>query len=283
GARGPAGPQGPAGPAAAAAPAALPEYAGDFVLEIAGEDVRINKVAGCSTPRFAEQPLDCRFTVAGVPPKVVLDWINESLQRSALPRDIGVVAIDFNLNKRQRAALLVAELTRVQLPTLDASTRAVAGLELTVRAEEIKQEAATGRANLGTTASKSLLASNFQATLDGVALNRVAEIRGLVVNITPARFFGGALAPANVVPGVLTLSASPTDTLLRPWVADTVVGKPARELEVTLLDSTLRDVLLKWTVIDTVPLGEASPFAVGAAGTTGRIELDAQGERVTIN
>jgi hypothetical protein len=134
----------------------------------------------------------------------VFNWIAESWNGQAKPRDGAVVETDAKLAPQGRREFRHALITETTIPTLDAASKAPAQLTVKLAPEEITRKKAGGAAGQRAGAKqKQWLASNFRLELDGLETKTVSKIDAFTVKQTVAGDDVGDVRISRREPGKL--------------------------------------------------------------------------------
>ncbi|MDQ8044487.1 MAG: hypothetical protein AAGC46_07390, partial [Solirubrobacteraceae bacterium] len=289
GATGAAGPQGPAGKDAPAPTTPLPTYAGArYVFGFSNSAFTVAQVAGCSRPRFDQLPLDCQITMKGLPTGELLTWIQAAMSGSAAQiKDADILQLDFSLKPLVRVDLKQAFIKRVAVTPVDGGATNALQTTITLVSDDVTRRVATTADTPTMTdpkVSNTQLASNFSASIDGVPDPRAISVDG--IGFTRAVVPATATAPRTpgaLTPDVMNVVAGSLDDALRPWSDAAAAGGGARTFTVTFFGPDMKAVLGAWTVTQTKPLGEVSPFTEGATpDASGRLRVAVQGTGVAL-
>ena len=176
--------------------------AGSVIDEQVGADKIVHKHVG----NLGYEP--CVLKVGAGLDSKVYKWIKDMLARAQTRHTVVIHSVDYDLKIRASTQLLDALLTKVKFPTLDASVRDAASIELTIQAEQVKAIAGSGQTISSSIASKQKqwTPSNFRFTLSGVNdLNRVNKISSLEVTQEVTQDSVGELRDYQKEPGKLQL------------------------------------------------------------------------------
>lgn len=134
----------------------------------------------------------------------VFNWIAESWNGQAKPRDGAVVETDAKLAPQARREFRHALITETTIPTLDAASKTPAQLTVKLAPEEITRKKAGGAAGQKVGAKqKQWLASNFRLELDGLETKTVSKIDAFTVKQTVAADDVGDVRISRREPGKL--------------------------------------------------------------------------------
>jgi tail tube protein gp19 len=209
--------------------AGLPESAqggdarGDVVVS-AGPDGVQRKHLG--DVHYTDIVLTCG---SGMEP-VFWTWLADTLEGGKDPLRDGVLRVlDFDRKERERLEFTHALLTEISFPALDGSSKDAFQLTVRIAAEQVRRVRGDGAAAVGNVKAKQALASNFEVTLTGLDLKRVARVGPLTIRRRPAEETNGGLhvdptaGPLEVPDLELTLAEAGSESVVdwhRKFVID---------------------------------------------------------------
>ncbi|HEY1368268.1 MAG TPA: hypothetical protein VGF23_14185 [Gaiellaceae bacterium] len=115
--------------------------------------------------------------------EMVYDWIASSWE-SARPRDVAVVQLDGNLERRLERQYAEALITETTVSAFDASSRNPVTFTLRVAAEKMRDFAAKGKVTPPSSPPRRALACNFRLELGDLDCSRVMSIDSFTVKQT---------------------------------------------------------------------------------------------------
>jgi hypothetical protein len=239
-----------------------PYSGGKFMLELDGKNIGWVKsfeggnaiqtpmVRGSRADKFPDKspgPLKYEEATLSLPlptERTLWDAVNTWFGMvPSTPKSIALVATDTNFREKSRIGFDNAQVTAVELSTLDASAKQNALVKLKVAPSRTTEKASSGTSKVGAelnTTAKLLSASNFRFTIDGIASGRISRIEPIRIT----RAANGTPEYANLVVSVMESDIDPWQT----WADQTMDGKSVEHNgRLELLNANLTDVLFTVT------------------------------------
>jgi phage tail-like protein len=222
-----------------------------------------------ASSKHISQPVydPCVIEVGTGMDRSLYDWIGDMLARKPSRKNLWIVATDFAYKAQSGIRLLDAVLTEVKFPALDASSKDIAKLTLTIEAESLRKfDPCCGSFTPGSVSSKGSAAkdvqkkwlpSNFRLKLDGIEVKKVNKIGAWVARQGVAvdeigEFREASKEPGKLELGDLAVTQPATEVDLDSWFESFVVnGKNDQESEkaatLEFLAPDLKNVLFELT------------------------------------
>ena len=156
--------------------------------------------------------------------KGVYEWMQAAFEMGVLYKSGAVTVADFNYKAQRRMDLMNMLMTKVTMPSFDASSKESAYFDIECAVEQVrwmKESGADVRGNIGAK-QKSWQVSNYRLELGGLPCSRVSKIEGLSWECKTTQDQVGeqreySIHPTSTTVSDFTLSISMAD--LEPWAA----------------------------------------------------------------
>ena len=168
----------------------------------------------------------------------IAKWVSESFKGSTATRDMSIVSLDYNGALQGGMGLSKANLTSIEFPQLDASSKSLVKFGITARSEKVHYMPSSGKSMAGKK-SKSLMAANYRLNIDGVkdADRYVRKVEAIAVTRS-----GGPESAFTYSELRFEIATAHSDEL-QQWLIAVSQGKQVkRDGTLEYLSPTLKDV-----------------------------------------
>lgn len=165
---------------------------------------------------ISHEPL--KMDIAAGMGKPLWEWIQASMDKGFVEKNIEIQACNFNHEVESVRALSDCYISEVSLPALDGSSKDAVYLSVTIDPQVVRNEAGTGAQIKGdeNAKSKDFLCSNFRVSIGDLPCDRVAKVGALkwtqkIVKDEVGAFREARKEPAALEVGDLELDISQAD------------------------------------------------------------------------